>query len=167
MENQWLTINFSGNRLLYGFSFMCIQSQCLRYLWSPQVALCECTLTVFWSVSCADRFNVVQKRIIVRTSQLTCVVTDISMFTGTWFVEFASPRAKIFTVLPESEKLTVPPVSTHTVTLYRFHMVGKLTFGTALIKTFFPIQGAKPDFAYSAVPTRAATALYETVHFSI
>ncbi len=61
------------------------------------------------------------------------MVTGISTFTGMSFVESMSPSDKIFTVLPESEKLTIPPVSTHTVTFYRFYSVGKFTFGTALV----------------------------------
>ncbi len=48
------------------------------------------------------------------------MVIRVSVFTGAWFVEFVLPRDKIFTVLPESQKLTVPSVSTHVVMLYRF-----------------------------------------------
>ncbi len=55
------------------------------------------------------------------------------LFTGTWFVEFVSSCHEIFTVLPESEKLIVPPVSSYAVTLHRFYRVGKFTFGTALV----------------------------------
>ncbi len=41
-----------------------------------------------------------------------------------------------FLVLPESQNLIVPPVSTRLVMLYRFYRVGKLTFGTDLIQKF-------------------------------
>ncbi len=79
---------------------------------SPSLAstfyILECILTKDW-------FNTVQKWIILRTSQ-----SDASMFTDMWFVEFVSPYDKIFTVLPESQKLTVPSVSTRMVTLCRF-----------------------------------------------
>ncbi len=61
------------------------------------------------------------------------VVTSISMFTGMWFIEFVSPHDKIFTVLPESQKLTVPLISTRMVMLYRFYRIGKCTFGTVLV----------------------------------
>ncbi len=73
---------------------------------------------------------------VLRTQHIY-VMTGVSILTGMWFVEFLSPRDKIFTVLPESQKLTVPPVSTRKVTLYRFYRVGKLTFGTALAYFLF------------------------------
>ncbi len=75
----------------------------------------------------------VQKRFTLRTSQSMHVVTDISMFTVRSFVEFVSSHDRIFTVLPESQTLTVPPVSTRIVTLCRFYRVGKLTFKTAVV----------------------------------
>ncbi len=62
------------------------------------------------------------------------MVTGVSTFIGVWFVEFLSLGDKIFTVLPDSQKLTVPLVSTCTITLNRFYRVGKLIFGTARFK---------------------------------
>ncbi len=61
------------------------------------------------------------------------MVTDIPKVTGIWFVEFVSPCDEIFSVLPESQKLTLSPVSTRAFILYRFYRVGKVTFGTALV----------------------------------
>ncbi len=49
MENQWLATNFSDEHLSltcgysHLYAYKVIRSQYLPYLWSPQVALCECT----------------------------------------------------------------------------------------------------------------------------
>ncbi len=84
-ENQWLVTNFSGDHLslMCGYSFMCISSQYLSYSWSPQVAQCECTLTLwnhlFMKSFASEQSNMVEvlTRNVIRTDKSPYVLCNI------------------------------------------------------------------------------------------
>ncbi len=88
------------------------------------------TLSVFWSVSSVQRGT--------KTNYTTHFAIDVH---GNWRLHvywYVVHQVHVaswqhFYKLTESQKLTVPLVSTCTVTLYRVYAAGKLTFGTALI----------------------------------
>ncbi len=87
MEKQWLATNFSGDHLslTYGHSHLCTYKVSVSpYLWSPQVALCECTLLVQTSDTVAgtsnwlSNFEHVQSESLVATTG-SCTFTRVTV----------------------------------------------------------------------------------------
>ncbi len=115
---------------------MWMDKHCRQYTF----CISECILA-------ADQFSAVQKRNPLCTSQSMYVIIVVSIFIGVWFVKFVSLHGKIFTVLPESQKLTVPPVSIRAITWYKFYRVRNLLLKTALnLQKSWPERIFLPDY---------------------